>query len=276
MAAANEKSVQQHLYFSSCGEEDSSDSSVEDWAPRSVSLRSPSSTCRTPRVQRHHTRSNAVSPAAPTSPIPYTAWRKLRLCDSPSTPKVTLPPLLHFRAMVWRFWDSSYKTQKSVYPRACCPSLHCLTLAVSHVAARGSCAVLLCLPKHLQSMLTLSRQIQCGGTANTTRGRTVEAMGMMMMMGTGNTSFYKQKKSENSWSDVLWLRAGIQHATFTPCRSKETQTSSEDESYFLPSKVWHRHFWNPLYTVYFSARLAQTLAFNVWLMYTLTDVFSRC
>ncbi|KAM9481231.1 wee1-like protein kinase 2 [Clarias gariepinus] len=94
MAAANENSVQQHLYFSSCGEEDSSDTSVEDWVPRSVSLRSPSSACQTPRVQRHRTRNNTpaapVSPSVPTSPIPYAAWRKLRLCDSPSTPKSLL------------------------------------------------------------------------------------------------------------------------------------------------------------------------------------------
>ncbi|XP_072551163.1 wee1-like protein kinase 2 [Salminus brasiliensis] len=90
MAAMNEKAIQQHLNFSSCGEEDSSDSSVDDWAPISVPLRSPSSTCRTPRVQRHHARSVTVSPSAPTSPIPYSAWRKLRLCDSPSTPKSLL------------------------------------------------------------------------------------------------------------------------------------------------------------------------------------------
>uniref|UniRef100_A0AAR2J6M1 Wee1-like protein kinase n=1 Tax=Pygocentrus nattereri TaxID=42514 RepID=A0AAR2J6M1_PYGNA len=90
MAAVNENAIQQHLNFSSCGEEDSSDSSVEDWVPVSVTLISPSSACRTPRVQRHRTRSVTVSPPAPTSPIPYSAWRKLRLCDSPSTPKSLL------------------------------------------------------------------------------------------------------------------------------------------------------------------------------------------
>ncbi|XP_062860700.1 wee1-like protein kinase 2 [Trichomycterus rosablanca] len=90
MAAVNEKSVQQHLYFSSCGEEDSSDSSVENWVPKSVPLRSPSATCRTPRVQCHRARSTTASPSAATSPIPYAAWSKLRLCDSPSTPKSLL------------------------------------------------------------------------------------------------------------------------------------------------------------------------------------------
>uniref|UniRef100_A0A6Q2YSA6 Wee1-like protein kinase n=1 Tax=Esox lucius TaxID=8010 RepID=A0A6Q2YSA6_ESOLU len=78
------------LDFSSCGEEDSSDSSLDEWisAPKS-----PHSVCRTPRVQRHHTRGILISPsmpASPTTPIPYAAWRKLRLCDSPSTPKSLL------------------------------------------------------------------------------------------------------------------------------------------------------------------------------------------
>ncbi|XP_076158008.1 wee1-like protein kinase 2 [Alosa pseudoharengus] len=75
----------QPLCFSSCGEEDSSDSSSEDWAP------SPSSVCRTPRVQRHRQRSITVSPPSfPSSPIPYAAWNKLRLCESPYTPKSLL------------------------------------------------------------------------------------------------------------------------------------------------------------------------------------------
>ncbi|KTG39227.1 hypothetical protein cypCar_00007581, partial [Cyprinus carpio] len=85
MASVN--AAQQHLNFSSSGEEDSSDNSFDEWAHRSVPVRSP---CRTPRVQRHRTRSITVSPSIPTSPIPYAAWKKLRLCDSPSTPKVTL------------------------------------------------------------------------------------------------------------------------------------------------------------------------------------------
>ncbi|XP_016367886.1 wee1-like protein kinase 2 isoform X1 [Sinocyclocheilus rhinocerous] len=79
--------AQQHLIFSSSGEEDSSDNSFDEWAHRSVPVRSP---CRTPRVQRHRTRSITVSPYIPTSPIPYAAWEKLRLCDSPSTPKSLL------------------------------------------------------------------------------------------------------------------------------------------------------------------------------------------
>ncbi|XP_076848325.1 wee1-like protein kinase 2 [Brachyhypopomus gauderio] len=90
MAGMNEKAMQQRLNFSSYGEEDSSDSSVEDWAPRTVPQQSPSSVCRTPRVQRHRAWSVTVSPSAPSSPIPYAAWRKLRLCDSPSTPKSLL------------------------------------------------------------------------------------------------------------------------------------------------------------------------------------------
>ncbi|XP_041967350.1 wee1-like protein kinase 2 [Alosa sapidissima] len=105
----------QPLCFSSCGEEDSSDSSSEDWAPvrrspsfrrspncsrnpnfsRSPSFRSPvqspSSACRTPRVQRHRQRSITASPTSfPSSPIPYAAWNKLRLCESPYTPKSLL------------------------------------------------------------------------------------------------------------------------------------------------------------------------------------------
>ncbi|XP_016125538.1 wee1-like protein kinase 2 isoform X2 [Sinocyclocheilus grahami] len=78
---------QQHLIFSSSGEEDSSDNSFDEWAHRSLPGRSP---CRTPRVQRHRTRSITVSPSIPTSPIPYAAWKNLRLCASPSTPKSLL------------------------------------------------------------------------------------------------------------------------------------------------------------------------------------------
>uniref|UniRef100_A0A671SVS8 Wee1-like protein kinase n=1 Tax=Sinocyclocheilus anshuiensis TaxID=1608454 RepID=A0A671SVS8_9TELE len=85
MASVN--AAQQHLNFSSSGEEDSSDNSFDEWAHRSVPVRSP---CQTPRVQRHRTRSITVSPSIPTSPIPYAAWKKLRLCDSPSTPKSLL------------------------------------------------------------------------------------------------------------------------------------------------------------------------------------------
>uniref|UniRef100_A0A3Q3KJ70 Wee1-like protein kinase n=1 Tax=Mastacembelus armatus TaxID=205130 RepID=A0A3Q3KJ70_9TELE len=83
------------LDFSSCGEEasSSSDNSSDDFASKipSTRIRSPSSACTTPRVQRHPSRSNALSsPLQCTSPIPYASWRKLRLCDSPSTPKSLL------------------------------------------------------------------------------------------------------------------------------------------------------------------------------------------
>ncbi|XP_053533958.1 wee1-like protein kinase 2 isoform X2 [Ictalurus punctatus] len=172
MAAANEKSVQQHLYFSSCGEEDSSDSSVEDWVPVSVSLRSPSSSCRTPRVQRHRTRSNTVSPAAPSSSIPYAAWRKLRLCDSPSTPKSLL--------------------SKSALPYS--SSKPCRTQRV------------LCRP-------ALSAQAP-SVNVNPFTPDTVRR----------NSEHYKRKNYRSDGDDD------------DGHRSKETQTSSEDECYFLPSK----------------------------------------
>ncbi|XP_044211688.1 wee1-like protein kinase 2 [Thunnus albacares] len=81
--------INQQLDFSSCGDEgSSSDNSSDDYASR---IRSPSSACRTPRVQRHRSRSNTLSyPLQCTSPIPYASWSKLRLCDSPSTPKSLL------------------------------------------------------------------------------------------------------------------------------------------------------------------------------------------
>uniref|UniRef100_A0A7N9AQ59 Wee1-like protein kinase n=1 Tax=Mastacembelus armatus TaxID=205130 RepID=A0A7N9AQ59_9TELE len=66
---------------------------MNDFASKipSTRIRSPSSACTTPRVQRHPSRSNALSsPLQCTSPIPYASWRKLRLCDSPSTPKSLL------------------------------------------------------------------------------------------------------------------------------------------------------------------------------------------
>uniref|UniRef100_A0AAY4E6X2 Wee1-like protein kinase n=1 Tax=Denticeps clupeoides TaxID=299321 RepID=A0AAY4E6X2_9TELE len=89
MASASERAIQ-HLTFSSCGEEDSSDSSSEDWLPRDMSPRSPSSACRTPRARRHRSRGIRVSPSVPGTPVLFAAWRKLRLCDSPSTPKSLL------------------------------------------------------------------------------------------------------------------------------------------------------------------------------------------
>ncbi|XP_074487954.1 wee1-like protein kinase 2 isoform X1 [Sebastes fasciatus] len=122
--------ISQQLDFSSCGEEgSSSDNSSDDYTSRihsprihsprihsprihsprihspmihsprihsprihSPRIHSPSSSaCRTPRVQRHRSRSNTLcSPLQCTSPIPYASWKKLRLCDSPSTPKSLL------------------------------------------------------------------------------------------------------------------------------------------------------------------------------------------
>uniref|UniRef100_A0A8D3DU86 Wee1-like protein kinase n=1 Tax=Scophthalmus maximus TaxID=52904 RepID=A0A8D3DU86_SCOMX len=91
--------ISQQLDFSSCGEEgsgsssssssSSSDNSSDDCASRirSPRIQSPGSACRTPRVQRHRSRSNTLtSPLQCTSPIPYASWRKLRLCDSPTLP----------------------------------------------------------------------------------------------------------------------------------------------------------------------------------------------
>ncbi|XP_045892635.1 wee1-like protein kinase 2 [Micropterus dolomieu] len=86
--------ISQQLDFSSCGEEgSSSDNSSDDctFRIRSPRICSPSSACRTPRVQRQRSRSNTLtSPLSCTSPIPYASWSKLRLCDSPSTPKSLL------------------------------------------------------------------------------------------------------------------------------------------------------------------------------------------
>ncbi|XP_067091081.1 wee1-like protein kinase 2 [Osmerus mordax] len=83
----SERAVQK-LDFSSCGEDGSSDSSSDDWFPRAPQILSPRDPCRTPKATRHR-RGNAIS-TTPTTPIPYAAWRKLRLCDSPSTPKSLL------------------------------------------------------------------------------------------------------------------------------------------------------------------------------------------
>ncbi|XP_014866476.1 PREDICTED: wee1-like protein kinase 2 isoform X1 [Poecilia mexicana] len=82
--------ISQQLDFSSCGEEgNSSDNTSDDCA--GLPGCSPSLACRTPRVQRHRSRSNSSSsPMRSTSPIPYASWRKLRLCDTPNTPKSLL------------------------------------------------------------------------------------------------------------------------------------------------------------------------------------------
>uniref|UniRef100_H3CTQ9 Wee1-like protein kinase n=1 Tax=Tetraodon nigroviridis TaxID=99883 RepID=H3CTQ9_TETNG len=94
--------ISQQLDFASGGEDGSSSSSSDNSldgfgfrirSPRLASpgVLSPGSACRTPRVRRHRGRSGAASsPSQCTSPIPYATWRKLRLCDSPSTPKSLL------------------------------------------------------------------------------------------------------------------------------------------------------------------------------------------
>ncbi|XP_003967224.1 wee1-like protein kinase 2 [Takifugu rubripes] len=92
--------ISQQLNFTSGGEEgsSSSDNSSDYYtfrirSPRfaSSSVLNHESTCKTPRPQRHRSRSStASSPLQCTSPIPYASWRKLRLCDSPSTPKSLL------------------------------------------------------------------------------------------------------------------------------------------------------------------------------------------
>uniref|UniRef100_A0A3P9M4V8 Wee1-like protein kinase n=1 Tax=Oryzias latipes TaxID=8090 RepID=A0A3P9M4V8_ORYLA len=76
--------INQQLDFSSCGEDGSSGNASDHFA---------SQMCRTPRVQRHRSRSSpstSTSPSQCASPIPYASWKKLRLCDSPSTPKSLL------------------------------------------------------------------------------------------------------------------------------------------------------------------------------------------
>ncbi|XP_029378511.1 wee1-like protein kinase 2 [Echeneis naucrates] len=91
--------INQKLDFSSCGEEgNSSDNSSDDCISkiRSPRVKSPSFACRTPRVQRHRSRSNTLSsPLQCTSPIPYASWRKLKLRDSPNTPKSLLSKSSH-------------------------------------------------------------------------------------------------------------------------------------------------------------------------------------
>ncbi|KAM3870334.1 wee1-like protein kinase 2 [Diretmus argenteus] len=83
--------ISKSLDFSSCGDEGSSSDNSSDDCPSAVSrIQSPGSACRTPRVQRHRSRSITPSPSQPNDAIPYDAWRKLRLCDSPNTPRSLL------------------------------------------------------------------------------------------------------------------------------------------------------------------------------------------
>lgn len=80
-------------------------------SPRICSPRygSSSSACRTPRTQRHRSRSRTVgSPLQCVSPIPYASWKKLRLCDSPNTPKVRTPPRYAKRPLQWSSNDPTH------------------------------------------------------------------------------------------------------------------------------------------------------------------------
>ncbi|XP_037538708.1 wee1-like protein kinase 2 [Nematolebias whitei] len=80
--------INKQLDFSSCGEEGNSSDTTSD---ECAVICSPNLACRTPKVQRHRSQSNTLtSPLLCTSPIPYASWKKLRLCDSPSTPKSLL------------------------------------------------------------------------------------------------------------------------------------------------------------------------------------------
>ncbi|XP_076027732.1 wee1-like protein kinase 2 [Genypterus blacodes] len=80
--------ISQQLDFSSCGEEGSNSDNSSDEC--NSEILSPGSACRTPRGKRHCSRSNSLSSSVLSSPIPYATWSKLRLCDSPSTPKSLL------------------------------------------------------------------------------------------------------------------------------------------------------------------------------------------
>lgn len=143
----------------------SSDNSSDDYtarirsskipSPRTRSPRygSPSSACRTPRTQRHRSRSRTVgSPLQCVSPIPYASWKKLRLCDSPSTPKVRTSKI--FKAtlgMVFKFTptpshgESQRQQNKYVYfvhfpaSRVCSPSHPNLSPQLRYAALRKPC-----------------------------------------------------------------------------------------------------------------------------------------
>ncbi|CAL8355470.1 unnamed protein product [Lota lota] len=79
--------IAQQLEFCSSGDDGSSSDDVFDYClSRISSNQGPGSACRTPRANRHRSRSIAQS----VNPIPYAALNKLRLCDSPSTPKSLL------------------------------------------------------------------------------------------------------------------------------------------------------------------------------------------
>lgn len=117
--------ISQQLDFTSGGEEgsSSSDNSSDYYtrirSPRftSSSVLNHESTCRTPRPQRHRSRSSTVSsPLQCISPIPYASWRKLRLCDSPSTPKVGQSfSTLQMKQTCSRFWTQTQSKPSGGY-----------------------------------------------------------------------------------------------------------------------------------------------------------------
>ncbi|MGH0127990.1 UNVERIFIED_CONTAM: hypothetical protein FKN15_028570 [Acipenser sinensis] len=104
-------SIIQQLSFSSGGEEDSCDSSVDDWSSRENSPKAGwrmTKECQSPRASENK-EGLAASPCTPRgsrtptrdchgtptsdchgTPLHYATWRKLRLCDSPNTPKSLL------------------------------------------------------------------------------------------------------------------------------------------------------------------------------------------
>ncbi|MGH0119911.1 UNVERIFIED_CONTAM: hypothetical protein FKN15_059839 [Acipenser sinensis] len=103
-------SIIQQLSFSSGGEEDSCDSSLDDWSSRENSPKAGwrmTKECQSPRASENkegltgELSLGSASPCTPRgsrsptgdchgTPLHYATWRKLRLCDSPNTPKSLL------------------------------------------------------------------------------------------------------------------------------------------------------------------------------------------
>lgn len=200
MASVN--AVQQHLNFSSSGEEDSSDNSFDEWAHRRVPVRSPS---QTPRIQRHRTRSITISPSVPTSPIPYAAWKKLRLCDSPSTPKVVFQHFsfiwtlmqcqstvsvlaVHYTFIPIKIYIHCLCHSTSSTYRVCYLNRPSLALAASRVAVKDSFIRLLLLTACPRWTLTLSHRTRCAGTMNATARGSAKGVMIMRMMHKGNAA----------------------------------------------------------------------------------------
>jgi len=86
--------IAQQLDFSGYGDDGSSsdDCSLDYCLAGISSVQSPGSAYRTPGVNRHRSRIIAQSPQS-INALPYAALEKLRLCDSPSTPKVNWKPV---------------------------------------------------------------------------------------------------------------------------------------------------------------------------------------